>query len=230
MTTSVLSPIGHAAAPLRRAASPAARLLAGALLVAAIATAPLGSPRALSISAAVLVAMLLAAQPRLGLLAKRALPAVLLIVALVLPLLIAGQTAQAIAMGARASLAVGVALAVAATLQLDELPGALLALGIPTALARVVETMLRQVSSVQAEGRRIVLARRLRGARGFGVGPEVLSALLVRTSARAERADLAMRLRGYNAEAARDQARLCLRDVPLLLLVLAAVVLLHVAA
>lgn len=229
MTSSVLAPIGHAAAPLRRAASPAARLLTGVLLVAAIATAPLGSLRALSISTALLVTILLAAQPRLRPLAKRALPAVLVIVALVLPLVIAGQTTQALAMGARASLAVGVALAVAATLQLDELPGALAALGVPTALARVVETMLRQLSSVQAEGRRIVLARRLRGARGFGVGPEVLSALLVKTSARAERAELAMRLRGYNSGAARKQSQLCLRDLPLLLVVLSAVVLLHIA-
>ncbi len=230
MTTSVLAPISHAGAPLRRVASPAGRLLSGVLLVAAIATAPLGSPRALSISAALLVSMLLAAQPRLRPLAHRALPAVLVIAALVLPLLIAGQTTQAIAMGARATLAVGVALAVAASLQLDELAGALGALGVPTVLARVVETMLRQVSSVQAEGRRIVLARRLRGARGFGVGPDVLSALLIRTSARAERADLAMRLRGYNSAAAKKRAQLGLRDVPLLLVVLSAVVLLHVAA
>lgn len=230
MTLSALTPLGSTGTPLCRAASPAARLLAGAVLVAAIATAPIGSLPALSISALVLLATLLAAQPRLRPFMHRALPAALVIAALVVPLVIAGRSAQALAMGARATLAVGVALGVAASLALDELPGALSALGVPAALAAVVETMLRQLGSVQDEGRRIVLARRLRGARGFGVGPEVLSALLVRTSARAERAELAMRLRGYNPALAREQARLGRRDLPLLGLTIVLAVLLHIAA
>lgn len=229
MTSPVLASV-RSGTPLRRAASPAARLLAGVLLVAAIATAPLGSLVALSMSAALLVAVLLAAQPHPRLLVRRALPALLVIAALVVPLVLAGQATQALMMGTRATLALGVALAVAASLRLDELPGALSALRVPAALASVVETMLRQLQSVQDEGRRIVLARRLRGARGFGVGPEVLSALLVRTSARAERAELAMRLRGYSPEAAREQARIGGRDLPLLGLVVALAVLLHVAA
>lgn len=228
MTASALASIGRTRAPLRRMASPAARLLAGVLLVAAIATTPVGSLRALLLSSAVLLSALVAAQPHPRLLARRALPAVVVIAALVLPLLIAGDPARALALGARATLAVGVALAVAASLQLDELPGALSALRVPAALAAVVETMLRQLGSVRDEGRRIVLARQLRGARGFGVGPEVLSALLVRTSARAERADLAMRLRGFNPAAARAEAGLRARDLPLLCLALALVVLLHV--
>ncbi len=230
MTASALAPVGRAGAPLRRAASPAARLLCGALLVAAIATAPIGSPTALAISSAVLLIALLVTQPRPRPLARRALPAVLLIAALVLPLVVAGETHRALAMGARATLAVGVALAMAASLRLDELPGALAALRVPRALAAVVETMLRQLDSVRDEGRRIVLARRLRGARGWGVGPEVLSALFVRTSARAERVELAMRLRGYSPDAARERARLGRGDVPLICLAVAMALLLHIAA
>jgi len=230
MTSSALPPLGSAGTPFQRAASPAARLLAGAVLVAAIATTPVGSLPALSISLLLLVATLLAARPRLRPFARRALPALLVIAALVVPLVITGRTAEALAMGARATLAVGVALSVAASLGLDELPGALSALGVPAALAAVVETMLRQLGSVQDEGRRIVLARKLRGARGFGVGPEVLSALLVRTSARAERAELAMRLRGYNPVLARERARLGRRDLLLLGLTIALAILLHIAA
>ena len=228
--SAIATSAGAAAAPLRRFASPAARVLTGALLVAAIATTPVGSTRALAISAFLVLATLVASQPRLGVLARRALPAALLIAALVLPLVLSGQTAQALGLGARAALAVTVALAVFASVTLEELPGALRALAVPRALCAVVETMLRQLGSVEDEGRRIVLARKLRGARGWGVGPEVLSALLVRTSARAERVELAMRLRGYSPDAARQQARLGWRDAPLLAAVVLAALALHVVA
>jgi energy-coupling factor transporter transmembrane protein EcfT len=71
--------------------------------------------------------------------------------------------------------------------------------------------MLWQVGHIGTEGRRLVLARRLRGARG-AIGPEILAELLVRTTARAARVDLAMQLRGAHSEAAARQAPLAARD------------------
>jgi energy-coupling factor transporter transmembrane protein EcfT len=68
----------------------------------------------------------------------------------------------------------------------------------------------------------LILARQLRGARRFG--PEVLAQLLVRTTERAERVDLAMRLRGASGT---EQSGFDLGGVALLLGALFVAVALH---
>jgi cobalt/nickel transport system permease protein len=108
-----------------------------------------------------------------------------------------------------------------------QLGGALAALRVPYAIAGVIETMLRQVAHVTSEGRRIRLALELRGAHGSGLTLTLLGALLVRSVQRAERVDLAMRLRGYDPGRAAELARLRASDAPALALAIAAALTVH---
>ncbi|MCA9595025.1 MAG: hypothetical protein KC776_17005 [Myxococcales bacterium] len=194
--------------------SPAARVLGGTLLVVGIATAH-PSTTALGVSLAVAGLALAVARPRWRMLMSRGGIALSAIAAALLPFVLAGDTAVAARLAARAVSAVGVAIAVGATLRVNELAPALAALRIPTAITRVVATMARQLGSVTDEGRRLVLARKLRGSHGSAVGVEVISTLLLRTAARAERVDLAERLRG--GPPAPDRSRLRRSDLPFLL-------------
>jgi energy-coupling factor transporter transmembrane protein EcfT len=160
---------------------------------------------------ALLVVVLGLTRPDPRVLARRALFALGAIVALCIPFAIAGDWARAIELGARASAATLIALAFASTWKLDELPAALRALGLPLDFVSTVHAMLWQVGHIGSEGRRLVLARRLRGARGV-VGPEILAELLVRTTARAERVDLAMQLRGTHSQLAAGRSSANWRD------------------
>jgi energy-coupling factor transporter transmembrane protein EcfT len=148
--------------------------------------------------------------------------------ALVAPLALAGRAGVACAVGARALIASLAALAMASTLAPFELGGALRALGVPSVLSGVIEVMLRQVSILEVEGRRIVLALQLRGATRSAVATHVPAALLMRSIERAEHVELAMRLRGYDVEHAAERARLRRSDAKLLMLSVLAVASVHV--
>ncbi|MEB2310205.1 MAG: hypothetical protein OZ921_13130 [Sorangiineae bacterium] len=211
-----------------RRAGPAGKLLAGAVLVVGLATAP-ASPRALTANALVSMAVVIATRPKLGVLARRGLPALGVILALLLPSLLAGERARALLVGGRALTATLAALAVASTLAAHEVPGALGALGVPGALASVTATMLRQLGAVRDEGRRLALARELRGARGAGFGAGTVAALLVRTAERAERVELAARLRGSTPRGEAGRARLRAADALLVLAGAAGGALAHLA-
>lgn len=193
-----------------------------------LATAPVGA-RALVASAAVMLGFAAAARPRPGKLALGALPALGVIVAVLLPLVVSGQSTRAGLLGARALFAVVIALSIASTVPLVDVHGALGALGVPDALCAVVGTMLRQLGAVRDEGRRLVLARRLRGARGPSLGAATLATLLLRTADRAGRVELAMRLRGYTAAEASARSGLCARDALPVLASFACAVAVHVA-
>jgi energy-coupling factor transporter transmembrane protein EcfT len=78
----------------------------------------------------------------------------------------------------------------------------------------VVETMLTELRLVGPLGERMALARRLRGARGFHAGGELLAGLFVLSAERAERLALGRQLRGYDERRARSRKGLAWRDVP----------------
>ncbi len=205
-----------------RHTSPAARVLCSLFVVCGIALIPARASAAAA--ACVLVAgTLLVLRPSVKPLVLRGLPALLAIAALITPLLLAGRVHEASAIAARASLATLAALAFASTIAAGELGAALGALGVPAALSATVETMLRQLSTLESEGRRIAFALRLRGAKGHALTTHVCAALLVRSAGRAERVALAMRLRGYDVRHAAQRARLRAPDLPFLAAAAAAV-------
>ncbi len=212
---------------LIRSSSAAGRLLAGAIAVVGLATARLDTA-ALAASAAVVLLAVGTARPRPGTLALRALPAIGVIAAVLAPLLLSGESARAGLLGMRALFAVSVALSIASTVPLAEVPGALGALGVPDALCAVTGTMLRQLGAVRDEGRRLVLARKLRGARGPALGAGTLATLLLRTADRAGRVELAMRLRGYTAAEASAHSGLRARDALVVLASVTCAVAVHV--
>nr|HMR11356.1 hypothetical protein [Polyangiaceae bacterium] len=57
----------------------------------------------------------------------------------------------------------------------------------------------REAHVARREGKRLVLARKLRGARGTSANLELMSSLLIRCAERAERRALASELRGSSA-------------------------------
>ena len=202
-------------APLERWTSPAARVLCAIGLVGSVATAPTG-PLAIGVGVVIAAAALALTRPSARSFVLRSLPACGMLVALLAPLVIAGEHDRAIGLGARGALSIVIAIAIASAIPAQSVAGALLALKTPRTLAAVIQTMLTQLASVRAEARRLGLARRLRGARGFGVSGGALATLLARSADRARRVALAMELRGYDPERASRDARLSLRDAPVL--------------
>jgi len=209
--------------------TPAARLLAGVVLVTACATAPLEAP-ALAMAVVIALLSVILARPSTAAFARTFAAGLLALAALLLPLLLGGQGAAAARLGARSSLTLIVGLAFASTFSVSELAGALSALGIPRALCGVISSMLRQLGAVRKQGRSLLLARKLRGAQGIELGAEVLASLFVRTAERAERAELAARLRGSELGNARQGAGVKVSDLPLLICVGALALCLHFAA
>lgn len=192
--------------------SPAGKIACSVVLVASVATSDPSSSRVRVAVGVLVLAVFALARPDLLVLARRLLVALGAIVALCVPFAIAGDLPRAFELAGRAGAATLIALAFASTLALDELPSGLRALGLPLDFVSTVHAMLWQVGNIGNEGQRLVLARRLRGARGV-VGPEILAELLVRTTARAERVDLAMQLRGTHSELAAHGSRLKMRDI-----------------
>jgi len=209
--------------------SPAARILLLVGGAASIATLHSPSPHRLAASALGLLVVMALVRPDLKKLARRALLGIGVVVMFVLPLLASGQNEQAALLGARSLLALSLALTLADTLRLDEVGPGLAALGLPCKLASVVAAALTQVGLLRETGERVVLARRLRGARGVSVGPDVVAALLVRSAERAERMSLAADLRGRDIRRAAKRARLMPRDGLALAPALAAALVLHLS-
>lgn len=203
---------------------PAARLAGLIVLAAGIATATLASTTSRALLVAILAGVLLVTRPSPRWLALRLAPVLLGLGALLVPLLVGGGGARAPEILARALGAALVAISIASTIPLAELGSALATLGVPRSLASTVHTLLWQLEHVGGLGRRLILARQLRGARRFG--PEVLAQLLVRTTGRAERVDLAMRLRGALGA---ERARFGLDGLVVTALALALALALHVS-
>ncbi len=182
------------------------------LLVVGVATVPFHhTPVRLAVGF-VLIATFALTRPDFGLLWRRGLLAIGAVAALMVPWVVTGDIEHALEVGARASAATLIALAFASTLPLRELSPALRALGVPAVFASTISTMLWQLSNVAAEGRRLVLARKLRGVRGV-VGPEILAELFLRSTARAERVELAMSLRGAHSASTNRRTGLGAEDV-----------------
>jgi energy-coupling factor transporter transmembrane protein EcfT len=209
--------------------SVAARVLVSLLAVVGIATAPLGSTPSALCAVAVVLGLLAWTRPEPRLLMRRGIWPLLGIIALALPIAFA-EPERAGSLAARAVLAVTAALAIGSTIPSSRLGSALAALGVPASLAAVIATVLRQVDLLVVEGRRLSLARSLRGARGASASVDTLATLLARSAARAERVELAMRLRGYAIDRSRPGVSLALRDMPLLMIAAAASVAIHFVA
>lgn len=195
-----------------------------------MATAPPHSIRSLWGAALASLVVLLTLRPPAKALARRALLALPVLVAFVGPLLATGETERGLALSARALAALTTTLAFAATMRTTELPQALSALRLPPTLVELLGSMLRQASAVSSQARRVVLARRLRGAQGHQVSAEVLSSLLVKTAERAERVDLAMRLRGGGFAGGASRRALPARDLPGLMACAATSIAIHLVA
>lgn len=204
---------------------PATRIACLILLAAGIATARMSSLESRLALGLLCLAVLLATRPRARFLLKRLVPALLGVGLLLLPLGLSVNSERAVEVILRAAGAVTITTLVASTVELPELGKALGMLGAPAELTSLVHTLLWQLGNVGAEGKRLLLARQLRGARGFG--PEMLAQLLVRTAARAERVDLALRLRGPGGGADESGQRFGVRDAAALATVCASLVALH---
>ncbi len=179
------------------------RIVCALVLASGIATAPLAGRVELGLLALALLVTYALERPGSRWLASRVGPLVLGIVALLVPLWLTGDVARANRLALRAFAAAWCATLILSQLTLPRLAPALRALGVPLALRSAIHTLVWQLEHVAEEGRRLILARELRQARRFG--PEVLSELLVRTAARAERVDLALRLRGVHDPSARSR-------------------------
>lgn len=207
----------------------AARVLGLIVIVAGIATAPLGSPITAAFALTAVGLLLLLTRPRPLPLLRRGLPALIGVGALSLPIALTDPQRAAL-LAARATLALTAALAIASTIPSGRLGPALSALGLPASIAAVLTTLLRQLTLLGSEARRLWLARRLRGARGVGASTEMMAALLVKSAARAERVELAMRLRGYDERHAPAGVVLRVADTPALACAALVATALHVVA
>ena len=178
-------------------ATPSGRLLAAVLVVAAVATAPIASVPGLALAFGVAALAVALGRPRPILVGLALLPLAGALGATLAPQVAAAQGDRAVRTAVRAVLAVVTAVSVLGSFGRHELPGALRGLGAPAALAGVVAAILQQARIVADEASRLLLARRLRGASGGLLGPDLLAALLRRATSRAERVELGMRLRGW---------------------------------
>jgi energy-coupling factor transporter transmembrane protein EcfT len=91
-------------------------------------------------------------------------------------------------------------------------------------------TLVHQLGAIRAEAQRIGLARRLRGARWSAAAPDAFVTLLLGSVRRAERAELALSLRGYALDVQAERAKLRRKDVPALVAVALAAVSVHIVA
>jgi energy-coupling factor transporter transmembrane protein EcfT len=147
---------------------------------------------------------------------------------LILPFIVIGDVESSARLGLRALGAATVALAFTSDLAGTDLARALGALRAPTAIVEVIEGLALQLDSLKATASRLVLARKLRGARGLASTVSILPELLVQSAERAERMDLARRVRGYcYVRPARSFRR---QDIWPLLIATASAALLHALA
>jgi len=168
------------------------------------------------------------AKPNLKRLSVRLGAALGMVAALLLPFLLVGDFERATKLGLRALGAATVALAFTSRLSGTELAHALGALRAPVALVEVIEGLASQLDTLKSTAKRILLARRLRGARGIAGSISVLPELLVRSAERAERLGLARRLRGFDH--AQLKSKFQRQDIGPLLLAAISATLLHALA
>lgn len=206
--------------------SVAARVLSLLVIAVGIATAPRQVTSSLVASAAIALGLIAMARPEPAAFARKAAMGALAISAIAFPIAWS-DLERALWLGGRAAAALLAALALASTIPPAELGPALSALGAPRGVSAVVASLLRQTGSIAAEGRRLALARSLRGATGIGASTEMLAALLARSASRAERVELALRLRGYDERVRRAGVRLALGDAPAIVAALSAAIAVH---
>jgi energy-coupling factor transporter transmembrane protein EcfT len=208
-------------------ASPSGQLVVAIALVAAIATAPLGRGALSAAAFVTTVAVIAFGQARR--IGRAAVPMLLMIGASIVPIAVSSSTERAGLVALRALLAATTAMAVAGATTKESLAPALGALGVPGVVAAVLASALRQTTVLRTEGRRLLLARKLRGRAGYGDGAALLGILFARAATRAERVELAMRLRGFAPEQAMERMRLGRRDAPLVAIAGAAAAAIHLA-
>ncbi len=179
---------------------------------------PLTRPRALGAIGMVVVAVVFATRPPMRIW-SRGVVGLFGVVAVAMPI-VWSDPERALWLALRATLALGAAIAIGSTIPSASLGPALSSLGLPRGVAAVISTLLRQIDLLIAEGRRLTLARRLRGATGLGASTELFAALLVKSSQRAERVELALRLRGYDERRPPAGVALAATDAPFVVLVL----------
>ena len=208
--------------------TPGARVLSALVVTFAIATLPsVTGWVALGILACALGAASVA-KPNLKRLSLRLGAALGMVAGLLLPFLLVGDFERATKLGLRALGAATVALAFTSRLSGTELAHALGALRAPVALVEVIEGVASQLDTLKSTARRILLARRLRGAQGIAGAVSVLPELLVRSAERAERLGLARRLRGFDH--AQLKSKFQRQDIGPLLLAAISATLLHALA
>lgn len=221
---------------LERRTSPAARLLSCVVLVGATALLPLDAHASLAVAGFLATALyaLASAPSSRGAGARgttrRLLLAYAAVLASVVPMAFANPLDTTLLRVARAAVCVTFAVAFAALLPRSELGAALVALGAPRGMADTVATLLRQLGALVHVGERLVLARSLRRATGVAAMVGVLPSLLLCGVRRAERVELAMKLRGSASGVTNRQARLRPRDAWLLAVVATIAVSLHAFA
>lgn len=196
--------------------SVAARLVSAAIAVTGLASVPLDTWEALVGVALVVPLALWFHRPPLGRMARRSALALPMIAGLLVPLALGGDVLRAGALGARALCSLVTVLAFTISIHPVELPAALTALHFPQPLVLILSSMTRQLSAIGSQAQRISLSRKLRGATGAGISAEALAGLLASTARRADRVELAMRLRGSGSHRA-EKDLVSSRDIPLLL-------------
>jgi len=215
---------GYAAGATRGALGPAARLLSALLLSISIALLPEIRGGLGFAIAGLVIACALLCRPNLRRLSVRLSLALAVILGLVAPFVVIGDWASAARLGLRALGAATIALLFTSDLSSSALAGALRTLRAPVALVEVIEGLALQLDSLRNVAARIVLARKLRGASGLRGSVTILPELLVRSAERAERVDLARRLRGYDAK---RRSEMTAADLPCVVLAALAAVSLH---
>jgi cobalt/nickel transport system permease protein len=133
-----------------------------------------------------------------------------------------GGSEAALRLLARAWESILVSLLLVASTPLPSILAALERWRLPRGFLEACALVYRYLWVLLAEGRRLLLARRLRGGRipPWRSGGALIAALFARSIARANRIELALRLRGHRPGAliggaqlrwtARDSARLCI--------------------
>ena len=208
--------------------TPGARVLSALVVTFAIATLPsVTGWVALGVLACALGAASVA-KPNLKRLSVRLGAALGMVAALLLPFLLVGDFERAAKLGLRALGAATVALAFTSRLSGTELARALGALRAPVALVEVIEGLASQLDTLKSTAKRILLARRLRGAQGIAGSVSVIPELLVRSAERAERLGLARRLRGFDH--AQLKSKFGRQDIGPLLIAAISATLLHALA
>lgn len=215
--------------PVARRLSAPARLLSGIVCLVSVATAPTTSWIALTLAALIALALVAIARPRPIVCAVALASALLMGASLTWPMFASGDARHAASLLVRSLAATTTAVAIGSTFSDLELGSALRWLRLPRALVDVIETLLTELALIGPLGERMALARRLRGARGFDAGGELLAGLFVLSAERAERLALSRQLRGYDDRSSRSSVRLAWSDVPGLTAVVLVGVLVHAA-